>query len=122
MNARPLHVMLIAAAVVLPAITARPTFAETEKTLWNVHELYKQCQYKGSLERIFCLEFVSNTGRQVITNGLALKDLNTPLIWRRSQSHLHVQNHLCQMMRWLRPSASGQTNILKNGVQARTQE
>ena len=78
MNARPLHVMLIAAAVVLPAITARPTFAETEKTLWNVHELYKQCQYKGSLERIFCLEFVSNTGRQVFTNGLALKDLKHP--------------------------------------------
>ena len=76
MNARPLHVMLIAAAIILPATT--PVLAETEKTVWNVQELYKQCQYKGSLERIFCLEFVSNAARQVFTNGLALKDLKRP--------------------------------------------
>jgi hypothetical protein len=60
MNARPLHVMLMAAAIILPAITPVPTFSETEKPVWDVQELYKQCKYKGGLEKIFCLEFVSN--------------------------------------------------------------
>src|SRR5215467_9140456 len=73
MNARPLHLMLVAAAIILS--TPVPTFAGTEKTVWDVQELYKQCKYKGSLEKIFCLEFVSNAARQVFTNGLALKDL-----------------------------------------------
>ena len=75
MNVRPLHVMLVAAAIILPAITPVPTFAETEKPVWDVQELYKQCKYKGSLEKIFCLEFVSSAARQVFTNGLALKGL-----------------------------------------------
>jgi len=79
MNARPLHVMLVVAAIILPAITPVLTFAGTEKPVWDVHELYKQCQYKGSLEEIFCLEFVSNAARRVFTNGLALKDLKRPL-------------------------------------------
>ena len=79
MNARRLPVMLIAAATVLPAITPVPTFAEAEKTVWDVQELYKQCKYKGSLEKIFCLEFVSNVARQVFTNGLALRDLKRAL-------------------------------------------
>ena len=78
MNARPLHLMLVAAAIILSAITPVPTFAGTEKTVWDVQELYKQCKYKGSLEKIFCLEFVSNAARQVFTNGLALKDLKRP--------------------------------------------
>jgi hypothetical protein len=51
MNARALHVMLVAAAIILPAIAPVPTFAETEKPVWDVQELYKQCKYKGSLEQ-----------------------------------------------------------------------
>jgi len=78
MNVRPLHVMLVAAAIILPAITPVPTFAETEKPVWDVQELYKQCKYKGSLEKIFCLEFVSNAARRVFTNGLTLKGLKRP--------------------------------------------
>ena len=78
MNARPLHVMLVAAAIILSASTPVPTFAGTEKPVWDVQELYKQCKFKGSLEKIFCLEFVSNAARQVFTNGLALKDLKRP--------------------------------------------
>jgi len=75
MNARPLPVMLMATAIILPAITPVPTFADAEKPVWDVQELYKQCKYKGSLEKIFCLEFVSNAARQVFTNGVALRDL-----------------------------------------------
>ena len=77
MNARCFHVMLVAATV-LPAITPARTFAETEKPVWDVQELYKQCKYKGNLEKIFCLEFVSNAARRVFTNGLGLKDLKRP--------------------------------------------
>jgi hypothetical protein len=41
MSARPLCVMLMGAAF-LSAITPVPTFAEFEKTEWNVQDLYKQ--------------------------------------------------------------------------------
>jgi Rap1a immunity proteins len=79
MSARPLHAMLMGAAVVISTIAPVPTFAEFEKTEWNVQELYKQCRgRKGSLDEIFCLEFVSGVARQVFTNGLALKDIKDP--------------------------------------------
>jgi hypothetical protein len=75
MGVRPPHAMLIGAAVVLSTIAPVPTFA-FEKTEYDVQELYKQCTYKGSLDKIFCLEFVSFVARQVFKNGLALKDIN----------------------------------------------
>jgi len=75
MSARPLHAMLMGA--VLSTIISVPTFA-LEKTEYDVHELYKQCSYKGSLDRIFCLEFVSFLARQAFTNGLALKHIKDP--------------------------------------------
>ena len=79
MSARPLHVMLMGAAVILSTIAPVPTFAEFEKTVWDVQELYKQCTgRKGSLDEVFCLEFVSGVARQVFTNGLALKDIKDP--------------------------------------------
>ena len=78
MSARPRHAMLIGAAVVLSTIAPVPTFADFEKTAWNVQELYKQCTYKGSLDKIFCLEFVSAVARKAFTNGLALKDIQDP--------------------------------------------
>ena len=74
MNARPLHVMLLGATVILPTIVSAPIFAEPEKPVWDVQELYKQCVYKGKLEKIFCLEFVSSVARPAFTNGSALKD------------------------------------------------
>jgi hypothetical protein len=78
MSARPLCVMLMGAAF-LSAITPVPTFAEFEKTEWNVQDLYKQCMgVQGSLGKIFCLEFVSGIARQAFTNGLALKDIRDP--------------------------------------------
>ena len=78
MSARPLCVMLMGAAF-LSAITPVPTFAEFEKTEWNVQDLYKQCMgVQGSLGKIFCLEFVSGIARQAFTNGLALKDIKDP--------------------------------------------
>jgi Rap1a immunity proteins len=70
--------MLIGAAIILSTIAPVPTFAEFEKTERDVQDLYKQCTYKGSLDEIFCLEFVSNVARQVFTNGLALKDIKDP--------------------------------------------
>jgi Rap1a immunity proteins len=78
MSGRPLHVMLTGAAVILSTIAPVPTFADFEKTEWDVQELYKECTYKGSLDKIFCLEFVSNVARQAFTNGLALKDIKDP--------------------------------------------
>ena len=76
MSGRPLNVMLAGAAVILSTIAPVPTFADFEKTEWDVQELYKQCKgRRGSLDEIFCLEFVSNVARQVFTNGLALKDI-----------------------------------------------
>ena len=78
MSARPLHVMLMAAAVILSTIAPVPKSAGFEKTVWDVQELYKQCGYKGSLDKIFCLEFVSSVARQVFTNGVALKDIKGP--------------------------------------------
>ena len=80
MSARPLCALLMGAAF-LSAITPAPTFAEFEKTEWDVQELYKQCKGRqGSLDEIFCLEFVSGVARQVFTNGLALKDIKDPQI------------------------------------------
>src|SRR5215510_9157346 len=76
-SATPHHVILMGAAVILSTIAPLPTFAEFEKS-WNVQELFKQCNYKGSLDEIFCLEFVSGVARQVFTNGLALKDIKDP--------------------------------------------
>ena len=80
MGARPLHVMLTGAIVLLSIIAPVATFAEFDgKTEWDVQELYKQCKgRKGSLDEIFCLEFVSTVARQVFTNGLALKDIKDP--------------------------------------------
>ena len=79
MNARPLHAMLIGAAAFLSTIAPIPTFAEFEKTDWNVQDLYKQCTGgQGSLEVIFCLEFVSNVARQVFTNRLTLREIRNP--------------------------------------------
>jgi hypothetical protein len=76
MSARPLHAVLIGAAVVLSTFAPVPTFADFDNTEWDVQELYKQCNYKeGSLDRIFCLEFVSGVARKVFTNGLTLKDI-----------------------------------------------
>jgi Rap1a immunity proteins len=77
MSARRLHVMLMGAVVILSIIAPVSTFAEfEEKTEWDVQELYKQCRgRKGSLDEIFCLEFVSAVARQVFRNGLALKDI-----------------------------------------------
>ena len=83
MSVRPLHVMLMGAAVILSTIAPVPafaefevqTFAEFEKTEWDVQDLYKQCTHKGSLDAIFCLEFISGVARQVFTNGLALKEI-----------------------------------------------
>ena len=73
--------MLMGTAVILSTIAPVPTFADFEKTEWDVQELYKQCKgRRGSLDEIFCLEFVSNVARQVFTNGLALKDIKIPLI------------------------------------------
>ena len=67
------------AAVILSTIAPVPTFAEFEKTEWDVQELYKQCKgRRGSLDEIFCLEFVSRVARQVFTNGLELKTIKDP--------------------------------------------
>ena len=74
MSARARHGMLMGAAVILSTIAPAQTFAEFEKTEWNVHELYKQCmERKGSLDKLFCLEFVSGVARQVFANGRTLK-------------------------------------------------
>jgi hypothetical protein len=78
MSTRPLHVMLMGAIVILSTIAPVPTFAEFEKTNFEVQELFKQCNYKGSLDKIFCLEFVSSIAHQVFTNGLALKHSKVP--------------------------------------------
>lgn len=79
MSARRPHEMLMGAALILATIAPVSTFAEFEKTGWDVQELYKQCTgRKGSLDEIFCLEFVSGVARQVFTNGLALKDIKHP--------------------------------------------
>jgi len=69
--------MLTGAIVLLSIIAPVATFAEFDgKTEWDVQELYKQCKgRKGSLDEIFCLEFVSTVARQVFTNGLALKGI-----------------------------------------------
>ena len=79
MSARARHGMLMGVAVILSTISPVQTFAEFEKTECNVHELYKQCTGpKGSLDGIFCLEFVSGVARQAFMNGLALKHTKDP--------------------------------------------
>ena len=73
MSARPLHALRMG-AVLLSTIVSVPAFAESEKTEPDVHDLYKQCVgAKGSLDKVFCLEFVSGVARQAFTNGPALK-------------------------------------------------
>jgi hypothetical protein len=75
MSAKSLYATLILAAVVLSTIAPAPTSADSDNPEWDVHALYKQCNYKeGSLNKIFCLEFVSAVGRKVFTIGLPLKD------------------------------------------------
>ena len=74
MSARSLHVMLMGAAF-LSTIAPVPTFAEFENTEWRVHDLYKQCNNKGGVDEVFCLEFVSSVARQAFMNGLALKHI-----------------------------------------------
>ena len=55
MSARPLHVMLMGAAVILSTIAPVPTFAKSGQTDWNVQDLYKQCKgVQGSLGKVFC--------------------------------------------------------------------
>ena len=77
MSARPLHVVLVGAALILSTIAPVPTFAD--ETVWSVQELYKQCKARrGSLDEVFCLEFVSAVARQVFRNRLALKDIEDP--------------------------------------------
>jgi hypothetical protein len=69
--------MLMGAAVILSTTAPVTTFAEFEKTEWNVQDLYKQCKgVQGSLGKVFCLEFVSSVARRVFTNGL--KDIKDP--------------------------------------------
>jgi len=81
MSVRRLHVMLIGAAVIFFTIAPVPTFAESEQTEWNVHDLYKQCKgVEGSLGKVFCLEFVSSVARRVFTNRLTLKDIKDPAV------------------------------------------
>ena len=76
MSARARHGTLMGVTVILSTIAPVQTFAEFEKTEWNVHELYKQCTGpKGSLDEIFCLEFVSGVARQVFAKGGQLKDI-----------------------------------------------
>jgi hypothetical protein len=71
--------MLMGAVIILSTIAPVPTFAEFDKTERDVQDLYKQCRgRKGSLDEIFCLEFVSAVARQVFTNGLALKGIKDP--------------------------------------------
>jgi len=81
MSVRRLHVMLIGAAVIFFTIAPVPTFAESEQTEWNVHDLYKQCKgVEGSLGKVFCLEFVSSVARRVFTDRLTLKDIKDPAV------------------------------------------
>ena len=78
MSARARHGMLIGVAVILSTIAPAQTFAEFENTEWRVHDLYKQCNSKGLVDEVFCLEFVSSIARQAFMNGLALKHIKDP--------------------------------------------
>jgi len=112
--------MLMGAVVILSTIAPVPTFAEFEKTEWNVQDLYKQCKYKGSLDEIFCLEFVSSVARQIFMNGLALKDIkeDPPDLMTMSipsacpKSFVSNDTIVEAFNEWA-------NHILKNGVQAR---
>ena len=73
-SATPLHAMLMGAAVILSTIAPVPTFAEEFET----QELFKQSNYKESLDKIFCLEFVSRIARPIFRNGQELKHSNVP--------------------------------------------
>ena len=77
MSARSLHVILMGAAF-LSTIAPVSTFAGFENTEWRVHDLYKQCNNKGDVDEVFCLEFVSSVARQAFMNGLALKNIKNP--------------------------------------------
>jgi len=78
MSARPLRAMLMGAAVAISTIAPVPTFADFDETQWNVHELFKQCTDGGSIDKIFCLEFVSSVARKAFTNGLAAENIKNP--------------------------------------------
>src|SRR5215831_2582921 len=94
MSARPLHVLPVGAALILSTIAPVPTFAEVETTGWNVQELYKQCKARrGSLDEMFCLEFVSAVARQVFRNGLALKDIKKTNPPRHATRHQSGSRH-----------------------------
>src|SRR5215510_499363 len=78
MSARPLCAMLMGAAVAISTIAPVPTFADFDETQWDVHGLFKQCTDGGSIDKIFCLEFVSSVARKAFTNGLASENINPP--------------------------------------------
>ena len=78
MSARPLRAMLMGVAVAISTIAPVPTFADFDETQWNVHELFKQCTDGGSIDKIFCLEFVSSVARKAFTNGLAAENIKNP--------------------------------------------
>jgi len=102
MSARPLHVTLAGAVLILSAIAPVPTFAE--KTASDVQELYKQCKgARGSLDEIFCLEFVAAVARQVFRNGLALKDI-------KNSPDLMIDGPAMQTLRSLAPELENHTN------------
>ena len=69
---------MLMGAVFLSTIAPVPTFAEFENTEWRVHDLYKQCNNKGVVDEVFCLEFVSSVARQAFMNGLALRHIKDP--------------------------------------------
>ena len=73
MSTRPLHVALVGAALILSAIAQVPIFADATKL--SVQELHDQCSMgvRGSLNKIFCLEFVAAIARQAFRNGFALQ-------------------------------------------------
>jgi Rap1a immunity proteins len=116
MSVRPLQIALMGAAVILSINAPVPTFAQSEKTERDVHDLYKQCVgAQGSLDKVFCLEFVSGVARQVFTNDLALKRTdfsacpksfvsNDKMVEAfRAWANRHLEN-------W---SASAQTGVMK---------
>src|SRR5262245_39746493 len=89
MSARPLHAILVG-AIVLSTIASAPTFA-FEKTEYDVQELYKQCGYKGILDKTFCLEFVFEN--YLIT--LSRHPLSPPkllTVWRASQRDCSLES------------------------------
>jgi Rap1a immunity proteins len=79
MNERARHAMLVGTAIILSTMVPVPTFAQFEKTEWNVQDLYKQCMgVEGRLGKAFCLEFVSSVARRVFANRPTLKGIKDP--------------------------------------------